>query len=83
VLQLLGRYDSAIEAWDTETVRLMKEVGVRGSKPEEFYAAARQRYAKYAPYQFLAYWMELWQNYETRTGTASTRWRRATFSSSL
>jgi len=83
VLQLLGRYDCAIEAWDTETVRLMKELGLRGTKPEDFYAAARLRYAPYAPFQFLAYWMELWQNYEGRSGLPSTRWQRHTFQSSL
>eukprot|EP00466_Bigelowiella_natans_P021364 jgi/Bigna1/72698/fgenesh1_pg.21_\ len=31
-------------------------------------------YSRYAPYQFLAYWYELWKGYEARRGTISTRW---------
>ncbi len=31
-----------------------------------------QAYAAYAPYQFLAYWHELWQDYEARFGSFST-----------
>lgn len=29
---------------------------------------ARQVYARYAPYQFLAYWHELWRDYESLVG---------------
>ena len=31
-------------------------------------APARQVYARYAPYQFLAYWHELWRDYESLVG---------------
>ena len=27
-------------------------------------------YARFAPYQFLAYWFELWRGYERRVGDA-------------
>mmetsp|Transcript_15652 Transcript_15652/g.43783 ORF Transcript_15652/g.43783 Transcript_15652/m.43783 type:complete len:188 (+) Transcript_15652:768-1331(+) len=83
VLQLLGRYDTEVEAWDTETVRLMKELRVRATTTEGFRAAARGRYEPYRPYQFLAYWFELWLNYEKRAGSLSTRWTAGTFQVAL
>eukprot|EP00951_Prasinocladus_malaysianus_P046586 scaffold647791_cov44-Prasinocladus_malaysianus.AAC.1 len=52
----------------------MKEIGVKGKAAEDFNRAARSRYATYAPFQFLAYWFELWLNYEARAGMVSTRW---------
>jgi hypothetical protein len=34
-----------------------------------------------APYCFLAYWFDLWRNYERRTGSQSTRWAVSTLQS--
>mmetsp|Transcript_14278 Transcript_14278/g.27410 ORF Transcript_14278/g.27410 Transcript_14278/m.27410 type:complete len:425 (-) Transcript_14278:234-1508(-) len=74
VMQLLGRHNTLVEPFDSETVRLMKELGVARSSQNEYFAAARHRYQAYSPYQFLAYWFELWKNYEERAGMVSTRW---------
>uniref|UniRef100_A0A7S4DHC2 Uncharacterized protein n=2 Tax=Lotharella globosa TaxID=91324 RepID=A0A7S4DHC2_9EUKA len=35
---------------------------------------AEKHYSAFAPYQFLAYWFELWTGYEGRRGSTSTRW---------
>lgn len=83
MLQLLGRYDGTIDAWDTETVRLMKELGMTGHKAQDFHEAARRRYEPFAPYQFLAYWFELWLNYEAKVGQISTRWTLDMFSRAM
>ena len=45
--------------------------------------AARKRYKKYAPFQFLAYWYELWTRYEKSTGSISTRWNKKKFDESF
>eukprot|EP00873_Tetraselmis_striata_P046654 jgi/Tetstr1/466918/TSEL_011372.t1 len=81
--QTAWAYDCAIEAWDTETVRLMKELGLRGTKPGDFYAAARLRYAPYAPFSSSRTGWSCGRNYEGRSGLPSTRWQRHTFQSSL
>lgn len=39
---------------------------------------AEKHYQKFAPYQFIAYWFDLWKNYERRAGMPSPRWERAT-----
>ena len=74
VLQLLGRHDA--HPYDTETTRLFREQ-FKVSKSISVAAVheqAKRRYEKYAPHQFLAYWFDLWQNYEARNGRKSTRW---------
>jgi hypothetical protein len=55
---LLGRYDCL--AVDTEMVRLLKK-----RYPRKAWSPARMRahYEAWRPYQFLAYWFELWQDY--------------------
>ena len=74
VLQLLGRHDS--HPYDTETTRLFREqFKVPKSVPvTAIHEQAKRRYEKYVPNQFLAYWFDLWQNYESRNGKSSTRW---------
>ncbi len=71
LLQCLGRYDRL--PVDTETLRHFRHLhNVRGDLAR-ITAAARRHYRRYAPYQFLAYWFELWQDYERRFGPAH-RW---------
>lgn len=75
--QLLGRYDRL--AIDSETYRHFRE---RHDMPTPQTSAELRRlhdrieshYARYSPYQFLAYWFELWTGYEDRLGEA-TAWR--------
>jgi 3-methyladenine DNA glycosylase/8-oxoguanine DNA glycosylase len=66
--QHLGRYDRL--AIDTETYRHV--TGRRGGSRLPNRAAMdrriRARYRKYRPYQFLAYWFELWCGYKQRAG---------------
>jgi len=75
VCQLLGFFDSF--PYDSETARHFKEKhGVPSSeKLSNIMKRARVHYNKFAPYQFLAYWFELWCGYEARRGSTSTRWR--------
>ncbi len=69
--QLLGRYDRL--AIDTETYRHFRQVhGVTpDGNPRKLHARIEAHYDRYAPYQFLAYWFELWQAYQARYGRAS------------
>ncbi len=60
---LLGRYDRL--AIDTE---LMRHVRTRHPRRTWTPAAIRRHYACWHPYQFLAYWFELWQGYADRHG---------------
>ena len=75
VLQLLGRYDRL--AIDTETYRHFEQVhGLpRGEDPKRNHDRIERHYARYAPYQFLAYWFELWDDYQRRLGRADA-WDR-------
>ncbi len=62
---LLGRYDCL--AIDTELVRFLRERHPR----RRFTPASIHRYfAAWHPYEFLAYWWELWDGYEQRHGPA-------------
>eukprot|EP00035_Acanthoeca_spectabilis_P020238 m.431818 g.431818 ORF g.431818 m.431818 type:complete len:434 (+) comp17351_c0_seq1:1144-2445(+) len=78
VLQLLGHHESF--PFDTETVRLFREEkGFAKAVPSaKVHKAAEQHYRAYAPFQFLAYWFDLWKNYERRAGLPSPRWKRNT-----
>jgi len=78
VLQLLGHH--AAFPFDTETVRLFREEkGVAKSVPSpKVHKQAEDYYAAFEPYQFLAYWFDLWKNYERRAGLPSPRWVRDT-----
>lgn len=73
--QLLGHYDRI--AIDTETYRhFCAEQGLeRPRDPKKLHGAIERRYAPYAPYQFLAYWFDLWRFYESYIGRPAWRWR--------
>ena len=64
---LLGRYDRL--AVDTEMLRLLK---ARHPRRRFTPASLRRYYAAWQPYQFLAYWFELWQDYVARHGDSSS-----------
>lgn len=66
---LLGRYDRL--AVDTEMVRLFRE---RHPAKRWNPADLRAYYEHWRPYQFLAYWFELWRNYVDRHGQADQWW---------
>lgn len=65
---LLGRYDRI--AIDSETYRHFREThGIATPEnPRHLHTHIEQYYAQYAPYQFLAYWYELWFGYEFSDG---------------
>lgn len=71
--QLIGRYDRL--AIDTETYRHFEQVhGIpRGRNPAKIHDRIEAHYARFAPFQFKAYWFELWLDYEKRMGD-SRRW---------
>jgi len=71
--QLLGRYDRL--AIDTETYRHFEQRHnlPRGENPKLIHPRIEAHYAGYAPFQFLAYWFDLWGGYEDRFGGA-TQW---------
>ncbi len=68
--QLLGRYD--LLPVDSETLRHFRQHHAPRMKTLD--ARTRKRitrhYAGFAPYQFLAYWFELWGAYEKHAGDA-------------
>lgn len=63
LLMLLGRYERL--AIDTELLRHLRQ---RYPRRRWTPALIRAHYAKWHPYQFLAYWFELWQGYAARHG---------------
>ena len=69
--QLLGRYDRV--AIDSETYRHFRQHHrqVLPRSPKKCSQVIESHYARYAPFQFLAYWFELWGSYEKRMGDAS------------
>ena len=77
LLMLLGHYDRV--AIDTETYRHhCLRMGIdRPRNPKALHDAIDAEYHRHAPYDFLAYWYELWEGYQTRFGPA-TRWDAAT-----
>jgi 3-methyladenine DNA glycosylase/8-oxoguanine DNA glycosylase len=72
VLQLLGRFDDL--PIDTETYRLYcKRTGVeRPSNPKALDSQIDAYYEPFRPYRFLAFWFDLWRDYEQRHGDAWT-----------
>lgn len=72
--QLLGHYDRI--AIDTETYRhFCRTHGIRRPKnPARLDRRIVKHYARFAPYQFLAYWFELWGAYEDHVGASSEAW---------
>jgi len=82
VLQTLGHHDEL--PIDTETYRLYcKQTGAeRPADPKRLDAAIHARYDTMRPYRFLAYWFELWRDYERQRGDAWT-WDPATVGSTF
>lgn len=75
ICQTLGYYDRL--PIDTETYRHYCETqGVaRPDNPKELHDAIETHYNRYAPYQFLAYWFDLWGDYERFVGRQSDQWQ--------
>ncbi|QDT69721.1 hypothetical protein MalM25_26610 [Planctomycetes bacterium MalM25] len=72
VMQLLGRDD--VLPIDTEGYRLHeKRTGSRTPRdPKRLEAAITAHYEPYRPHRFLAYWYDLWRDYESQRGDAWT-----------
>jgi 3-methyladenine DNA glycosylase/8-oxoguanine DNA glycosylase len=70
---LLGRYDRL--AVDSEMLRLFRQ-----RHPERAWTPAdlRAYYECWRPFQFLAYWFDLWQDYVERHGQADQWWPNTT-----
>ncbi len=77
MMQLLGRYDHL--PIDTETYRHFRKFhgATRQDNLKALDARIEAYYEPYRPYRFLAYWFELWRDYEQREGDAWT-WERDT-----
>ncbi len=71
ILQHLGRYDRL--PIDSETLRHFRQFHNHTGDGKDITSAARTFYDRYAPFQFLAYWFELWGAYEKRFGS-SQQW---------
>ncbi|KAJ4956250.1 hypothetical protein NE237_013033 [Protea cynaroides] len=69
VLMCMGFYE--IIPTDTETIRHLKQVHATKSTSQTIRRDVEKIYGKYAPFQFLAYWSELWNFYEERFGKLS------------
>lgn len=82
VLQLLDHDDEL--PIDTETYRLYcKRQGVeRPANPLALHPQIIAHYERYRPHRFLAYWFELWRDYESQRGDAWT-WDADTVGSSF
>lgn len=79
---LVGRYDKL--AIDTETYRhyclhypVKRPKGDDAAGLKKLHAKIEKHYGQFAPHQFLAYWFELWEDYQARKGPAWT-WDRDT-----
>ncbi|CAN4110820.1 unnamed protein product [Withania somnifera] len=69
VLMCLGYYH--VIPTDSETIRHLKQVHARSSTIQTVQTDVEKIYGKYAPFQFLAYWSEVWHFYEERFGKFS------------
>lgn len=56
---------------DTETIRHLKQVHKRATTISSIHQELDKIYDKYAPFQFLAYWFELWGFYDKQFGKIS------------
>jgi len=72
---LVGAYDRL--AIDTETYRhfcaaykVKRPKGDDAAGLKRLHTRIEKHYAQYAPFQFLAYWFELWEDYQNRCGPA-------------
>ncbi|OEH74765.1 hypothetical protein cyc_00222 [Cyclospora cayetanensis] len=73
MMQLLGFFD--VYAFDSETARHMKEIhGFTHKETNRVWAEAKRRLDPFHPFQFVAYWFELWKMYEKETGIPSPWW---------
>ena len=73
ICMLLGHYDRL--AIDTETYRHFKQVHQvdTAGRDAELHRRIERHYEKYRPYQYLAYWYELWHGYGDRFVAEDTR----------
>ncbi|EXC47697.1 hypothetical protein L484_002408 [Morus notabilis] len=69
VLMCMGFYH--VIPSDSETIRHLQQVHGRNSTVRTIERDVQQIYAKYEPFQFLAYWSELWHFYEKKFGKIS------------
>lgn len=69
VLMCLGYYH--VIPTDSETIRHLKQVHAITSSIQKVQQDVENIYAIYAPFQFLAYWSEVWHFYEERFGKFS------------
>ncbi|PUZ73264.1 hypothetical protein GQ55_2G460300 [Panicum hallii var. hallii] len=69
VLMCMG-FNHTIPA-DTETIRHLKQIHKRASTISSVHQELDKIYGKYAPFQFLAYWFELWGFYDKQFGKIS------------
>ncbi|KAL3538425.1 hypothetical protein ACH5RR_001791 [Cinchona calisaya] len=80
VLMCMGFYH-AIPS-DSETIRHLKQVHAMHSTIRTVHKNLDTIYGKYAPFQFLAYWLEVWNFYEDWFGKMSemdpTKYKRIT-----
>eukprot|EP00898_Chlorokybus_atmophyticus_P005488 jgi/Chlat1/5940/Chrsp4S06268 len=57
---------------DSETLRhLVEHYKIKGCTAKNVEAVANETYAPYAPYQFLAFWFEIWESYEAIFGSTT------------
>uniref|UniRef100_A0ACD5UJH7 Uncharacterized protein n=1 Tax=Avena sativa TaxID=4498 RepID=A0ACD5UJH7_AVESA len=56
---------------DTETIRHLKQCHKKVSTIKSVHMELHKIYGKYAPFQFLAYWFELWGFYDKKFGKIS------------
>ncbi|PON38673.1 DNA glycosylase [Parasponia andersonii] len=69
VLMCMGYYH--VIPTDSETIRHLKQVHARETTIRTMEKDVQKIYAEYAPFQFLAYWSEIWSFYEKRFGKLS------------
>lgn len=69
VLMCMGFYH--VVPSDSETVRHLNQVHKRGSTLKSVQRDVEMIYGNYAPFQFLAYWWEVWEFYNEKFGKLS------------
>ncbi|RLM87341.1 uncharacterized protein C2845_PM04G32880 [Panicum miliaceum] len=69
VLMCMG-FNHTIPA-DAETIRHLKQIHKRASTISSVHQELDKIYGKYAPFQFLSYWFELWGFYDKQFGKIS------------
>ncbi|KAM7265715.1 hypothetical protein ACFE04_003398 [Oxalis oulophora] len=69
VLMCMGFYH--VVPSDSETIRHLKQVHSRSSTIRTIKEDVEKIYKKFEPFQFLAYWSEIWYFYEKRFGKMS------------